>query len=422
MNRKPNAILILFRPLGPVYRANVRAMSDAARSLGHETVVIAPCGAELPHGPSETILLDAMDPSSVVDAARDLASRYELTRVFPLHEHEVRTAARIRQVLTIPGMTPAVAELFRDKNAMHDRARDHDIATPLHRCPQSIEDAANFAARVGYPVVVKPSDGAACADTHRVDSEEALRRLGPRLESIGISRYRIEEYVRGPQYHVDAMFQAGEPVYSVLSRYTYDVLSFRDEPGGTITRRFALSEGERQIVSESERLLRAFGLENGPAHVEFFLRDGQSPCLGEAAARIGGGSIVPSFSSGLGIHIPTEWVRIELDPAYEPGRPTGRFEVGTEYLTTRERGRIAAMSGAPDLLALDDVIDAGLFKSVGDLVLDPERSSDQVLGYYVCTGDSFDGIRSRFEETRARFDLEIHEVGDAAAHGGRVAR
>ncbi|GIJ79201.1 ATP-grasp domain-containing protein [Micromonospora phaseoli] len=402
------AILVVYRPAAGRYAAQFRSVVAAATGLGVRVVVLLPAGqpaAEAAGLPCYQADLD--DREAVRSAVREIVAGYPVERIFPLFEGDVLTAAFCRRDHDIPGLDPEQALTFRDKNVMHRRATELGVAVARSCRPDTRGAVEEFAAETGWPVVIKPYAGWACGDTYRVDSAEELARIWP-LFADSRHDYRVEEYVRGVEYHVDSLLRDGETVFEQLSRYTYSILEFRDEPGGTISRKHHLTSAERHVLAANATLLRGFGMRTGVAHVEFFLRDDGEVLFGEAAARAGGGSIVPAIAAGRGINLAGEWCRLELDPGHLPAATLGP-EIGTEYLCSDRFGRITAITSADELRALDSVLDADVWKSVGD-VLAPPTASNDVLGWYVCEGRDFDEVRARFKAIRDTFEVRTEPV------------
>ncbi|MFF6997870.1 ATP-grasp domain-containing protein [Streptomyces sp. NPDC008313] len=405
MNR---SILVVYRPAAGRYAAQFRAVVAAAADLGVRTVVLLPTGEQAPETDGlARYHADLEDTASVRAAVGRIVAEHRVERIFPLFEGDVLPAARCRRDHGIPGLTPDQALNFRDKNVMHRRAEELGVRVARSCRPDTVGTVARFADEVGYPVVVKPYAGWACGNTYRVDGREELDRV---WEEMGDDRheYRVEEFVRGTEFHVDSLFQDGEAVFEQLSQYTYSVLEYRDEPGGTISRKYGLSPGERGILELNAVVLRGFGLRTGVVHAEFFLLDDGSVVFGEAGARAGGGSIVPAIEAGRGINLAGEWCRLELDPDHRPAARPGP-EVGTEYLASGEYGRITAITSPDELKALDGVLDADVWKSAGDVLAPPTRSND-VLGWYVCEGSDFEDVRTRFKTVRDAFRVETEQA------------
>ncbi|MCH0540389.1 ATP-grasp domain-containing protein [Streptomyces sp. MUM 203J] len=398
------SVLVVYRPAAGRYTAQFRAVVDAAAGLGVRTVVLLPEGWEAPEAAElPRYHADLEDAASVRAAVGHIVAEHRIERIFPLFEGDVLPAARCRRDHGIPGLTPDEALNFRDKNVMHRRAEELGIRVARSVRPDTVGAVAEFAEEVGYPVVVKPYAGWACGDTYRVDDRGHLDAV---WREMGDDRheYRVEEFVSGAEYHVDALMQNGEIVFEQLSQYTYSVLEYADEPGGTISRKHGISEREQRILDLNAVVLRGFGMRTGVSHAEFFLRDDGEVVFGEAGARAGGGSIVPAVEAGRGINLAGEWCRLELDPSHRPAARLGP-EIGTEYLGSDKYGRITGISTREDLMTLDSVLDADVWKSVGDVLAPPTRSND-VLGWYVCEGTDFEDVRARFKTVRDAFRVE----------------
>ncbi|WP_328397940.1 ATP-grasp domain-containing protein [Streptomyces sp. NBC_00390] len=399
-----SSILVVYRPEAGRYAAQFHSVVAAATDLGVQTVVLLPTGWEAPEAEDlPTYQADLEDTASVRAAVDRIVTEHRIERIFPLFEGDVLAASRCRRDHGIPGLTPDEALNFRDKNVMHRRAEELGIRVARSVRPDTVGAVAEFAEEVGYPVVIKPYAGWACGSTYRVDGREDLDRV---WQEMGDDRheYRVEEFVSGTEFHVDSLLQNGEVVFEQLSQYTYSVLEYLDEPGGTISRKHNLSPREQRILDLNGEVLRGFGMRTGVSHAEFFLLDDGDVVFGEAGARAGGGSIVPAIEAGRGINLAGEWCRLELDENHRPAARTGP-EVGTEYLSSAKYGRITDISTPEDLTALESVLDADVWKSVGDVLAPPTRSND-VLGWYVCEGADFEDVRARFKTVRDAFHVE----------------
>ncbi|PWW58254.1 ATP-grasp domain-containing protein [Actinokineospora spheciospongiae] len=408
MNR---AVVVVYRPEGGRYRSQLRAVVAQAKRLGREPIALLPEGWSTAETRGLITYHADLDDEADATAAFDLVcAEHDVERVFPLFEGDVLPASRWRKKHGIPGLLPDQALNFRDKNVMHLRAEELGVRVARSCQPHTLGTVLQFADEVGFPVVVKPAAGWACGGTHRVDSEADLRRV---WGVVGDDRhhYRVEEFIHGAEYHVDVLVQDGQTRFEQLSKYTYSILDYRDEPGGTISRKYDLSPVERGILELNAVVLNGFELRTGVSHAEYFVRDDGEIVFGEAAARAGGGSIVPAIEAGCGINLAGEWCALELDPTHRPPTRLGP-EIGTEYLSTDQVGPIVSMSTRADLLAIDSVLDAQLWKQVGD-VLQPPTASNDVLGWYVCRGTGEEDIRGRFKTIRDRFVVRTGAVGQA---------
>src|SRR5260370_26297870 len=93
-------------------------------------------------------------------------------------------AARLREELGLPGLTVAQTVPFRDKERMKQLLDAAGLRTPWHTQARTVADLGSAARRVGYPLIVKPIDGAGSADTYRADSAAPLHSVLPLIPHV----------------------------------------------------------------------------------------------------------------------------------------------------------------------------------------------------------------------------------------------
>ena len=113
-----------------------------------------------------------VDEHALSEAIQRLSQRAQVDRLEATVEAHVMAAAHVRERLDIPGTTSRTAWLCRDKPAMKEAIRDHDIACAASSRVESPEDAHAFAEDTGYPLILKPLDGAGAAGTFKVHNTE----------------------------------------------------------------------------------------------------------------------------------------------------------------------------------------------------------------------------------------------------------
>src|SRR5439155_5862546 len=88
-------------------------------------------------------------------------------RVESMWEPAMLVAARIREALRIPGMSVEETAPFRDKGRMKEVLDAAGLRTPRHVRTKAAAGCRVSAERIGYPVIVKPTAGAASAATSK---------------------------------------------------------------------------------------------------------------------------------------------------------------------------------------------------------------------------------------------------------------
>lgn len=79
-------------------------------------------------------------------------------------ERDVLRSGLLRTFFNIKGQSYESAQAYRDKIIMKDYVNKYDIKVPKHSRANSILDIFSFIRKNGYPVVIKPSQGAGATD------------------------------------------------------------------------------------------------------------------------------------------------------------------------------------------------------------------------------------------------------------------
>jgi biotin carboxylase len=293
------------------------------------------------------------EESDYLEAATHAARRRRVTRVVALEEHDVLTAARVREWLCLPGLGSTAACRFHDKLAMRARAREAGVPQPDFVRLLNGEGVAEFLRGVPPPWMLKPRVGASAMGVKRMYAADEVWRAAEELDRRERSAERapshlLERYVPGAVYHVDTLVAAGRVVFANVSRYgapPFDVTRGGVSTSHTVRRG---SADERRLLALNKKVLTGFGFEGGTTHAEFIKgEDGQFYFL-EVAARVGGAHTVEMVEAATGVNLWREWARIELageGRPYEP--PKARADYGGIAITL-------AREEWPDTSSYDD--------------------------------------------------------------------
>jgi hypothetical protein len=157
------------------------------------------------------------DDDAVLAALHGLSRQCPFDRVECLWEPYMLLAARIRTSFGLPGMTVAQTLPFRDKERMKRVLDAAGFRTPHHASATTVAGVWEAAARIGYPIIVKPIAGAGSADTYRVDSGAQLAEVLPALRHV--PEVSVEEFVDGEELTVDTVCAGGEILFENVMWY-----------------------------------------------------------------------------------------------------------------------------------------------------------------------------------------------------------
>ena len=153
----------------------------------------------------------------VAAVVRELARRTPVDAVECLWEPYMLLAARLREELGLPGLTVAQTVPFRDKERMKQLLDAAGLRTPWHTQARTVADVWAAAERVGYPLIVKPIDGAGSADTYRADSAAELDSVLPMIRHVPL--VSVEEFIDGEEFTYDTICAGGQILFENICQY-----------------------------------------------------------------------------------------------------------------------------------------------------------------------------------------------------------
>jgi biotin carboxylase len=138
---------------------------------------------------------DVLDVEQLAGAVEEVARRLGgVDCLFAAYEQLQVPLAVVRERFGIDGMSSEAARNFRDKARMKELFDAAGLPCARHARVTGADDAWRFVEANGYPVVLKPLEGAGAKSTFRVDTDEqlqeALHLAPPPLPHRGAHRRR----------------------------------------------------------------------------------------------------------------------------------------------------------------------------------------------------------------------------------------
>ncbi|UUN26971.1 acetyl-CoA carboxylase biotin carboxylase subunit family protein [Streptomyces sp. FIT100] len=277
-------------------------VSYVVDALGEEGVLAAPSTIA-----SLVRVDDVNDFASLRAAVLKITEHVgSVDQLIALSEFTLEIAARVREDLGLPGPTPAEVAVYRDKVRMKQVLAEAGVRVPRFAACEDAERSRAFAASCGYPVIVKPVDGAASIGVHRVDDEAALAQLLPTLD---LGRYEVEEFVEGAVYHVDGFVDEHARIrFQAVSRYVNDCLAFgTGSPLGSV---IVQRSGLRNRIEEfAGRCVSALGMSTTPFHLELFVTPSDELVFLEIGGRVGGSEVPHLLNKLFDVNLFETWLR-----------------------------------------------------------------------------------------------------------------
>lgn len=213
------------------------------------------------------------DEQALLDAVRRVQAREWVDRLEATIEAHILPTARVREAATIPGTSARTALLCRDKTLMKAFLREHGVPCAQSSAVSSPDEARAFARAVGYPIILKPRDGAGAAGTYRVDNDQELELA---IRKTGIHQghsVAAEEFIEGHEGFYDTLTVGGEVTHEFISHYYPNVLEAMRtrwiSPQIVVTNRTD-APGYDELKAMGRRVVEAMGIGTSGTHMEWF--------------------------------------------------------------------------------------------------------------------------------------------------------
>ena len=287
----------------------------------------------------------------VAATVRDLARQLRIDLVECLWEPYMILAARLREELGLPGLTVQQTLPFRDKEQMKQLLDAAGLRTPWHVAAGTVADVWAAAERVGFPLIVKPIDGAGSADTYRADSAADLDAILPMVRHV--PQVSVEEFIDAEEFTYDTICAGGRVLFENICQYHPRPLLTKmhewispitmalrdlDEPG---------LQGGRELGAA---VLRVLGFRDGFTHMEWYRKAEGEVVFGEIGARPPGARTVDVMNYATDTDLFAAWAHA-VTHGRIPQPVERRYNAASVFKRASGAGRITRYEGLDQLLA-----------------------------------------------------------------------
>ena len=200
------------------------------------------------------------------------------------NEYWLERDAKLRTEFHITtGFNEEDIQKVKYKSAMKAYYAKAGVPTARYHIVDRYEDAASFAAEVGYPVVVKPDNGVGASHTYRLGNEDELKNFFATKDD---TRYIMEEMVKGYVRTYDGIIDwDGNPLFeigNVTPSCLMDVVNTGDN-----SIYYIVKELPEKLREMGRKTVEAFGVKGRFVHLEYFVLTEDQAGLGKAGDFVG---------------------------------------------------------------------------------------------------------------------------------------
>ncbi len=429
MEHVPRLALVL-----PTASYRAAELLEAAARLGVDVLVVSERRqAFASRRPERFLEVDLEDPDSAAEA---IVAAGDVSGVLSVDDQGLLTAAVAAQRLGLRHSDPAAVAATRDKVAMRrllDAAhvpQPEFAVVPVSAAHESGDGAegvavAAAAARLGYPVVVKPPTLSGSRGVIRADDEPGAALAAGRARAVlrqagepASTPLLVESFVPGREIALEGLLRNG--VLEVLA--IFDKPDPLDGPFFEETIYVTPSRLPTWTQAQAREVLgaacRAIGLREGPVHAEARVREdaqsGEAEGEGEVvvievAARTIGGRCAKAlrFATGASLDELVVAHALGIDAPRLPEREGSA--AGVLMIPIPQSGRLAGVDGVDDVRAMPGVSGVELTIPRGSIVQAlPE--GDRYLGFVFARAASPEGVETTLRAAKAMLTVRVEPV------------
>ena len=252
-----------------------------------------------------------VDEGRLHEVVRGLQQHLEIHRLEATVEAHVMAAAQVREACGIPGTSERTAFLCRDKPAMKDVLRQAGIRCAASTAARSGDDVRQFAAEVGFPLVLKPAAGAGASGAERVNAPDELSEAAIARSGVDHgAEIAVEEFVEGHEGFYDTISIDGHVAMEFATHYYPNVLEAMRtrwiSPQFVATNRIDGEPGYDEVKQMGRAVIAALGIGTSATHMEWFAGP-KGLYFSEIGCRPPGVRCWDLYAAGNDIDIYREW-------------------------------------------------------------------------------------------------------------------
>lgn len=302
--------------LSPSFPPNYIHFSRALKEAGAEVLGLGDTAYELLPSELKNWLTeyykvdDLHNYDSLIKALGYFTHKYGKINGIDAHnEYWLETEARLRTDFNIPGIQSAMLDDIKKKSEMKKIFMRAGLFVARGRVIHEIEDARNFIAEVGFPVVAKPNAGVGAAGTFKIHNNQELQDY---FENIPAIEYIFEEFIEGTIFSFDGLVDhEGNLLYYNALRNERGVMETVNED--THIYIISLRDIPDDLIEAGKKVIKAFNYRGRFFHFEFFRKENGELIALEVNMRPPGGFTTDMWNFASDIDIYRVWAEMVVN-------------------------------------------------------------------------------------------------------------
>ncbi|MGK5533446.1 ATP-grasp domain-containing protein [Streptomyces sp. URMC 129] len=406
-------LLMIESWVGSMSRLLPRAIGEAGhrftfltRDLHHYLRAAPPPAPHPLLAAANVLTADTNDTAALTAYAGKLHDVLRFDGVISSCDYYLPAVAHVARHLGLPGPAPDAVDAACRKDVTRRVLAEAGVPGPEHAVCRDWPETAAAAARIGYPLVIKPVDLCAGMFVREVADERALAEAYKALGDFPVNArgqrrapvVLLEELLTGPEFSVETVSYEGTcHVVGVTDKSVGGAPAFI-ETGHMFPAALA-PDTARRIADTAVAALTALGLDQVVAHTEIKLTD-DGPRVVEVNPRPAGNRITELVRHVTGVDLPVAAVDVALGrrPDLTP-HDTGVRSAAIGFLLPEQAGELAGFDGAEAAAEAPGLRELDLARP--GRAVRPAASNNDYLGHAMVTAEEAGAARGRVEAVLA---------------------
>ncbi len=342
---------------------------------------------------------DPLDEVACAAKVEELVKTMKIDGVITFWENAVPLAATLAQRFGWVGNTAQAALNARNKYLTRQTLENAKLSKyqPAWALIKSHTDLEKAAARIGFPLVLKPAWGVKSQFVVKLDSLDEAKKafdyiktnMTPAFDPIYKSGTDIlaEEYLDGAEIDVDLLVQGGEVKFHAFTDNFPTKEPFFIETGDAMPSRHEAKD-LADVLKMAKEVLAALGLTSGALHLEAKITPTGVKLI-ELNARMGGDYLYDWIKTVWETDIIEEASKIAVGFPSQPKRlKEPRCHLVGRYLIPEHSGVVVGVKLPQEKADPVKVHDISVQKEPGDAALVPPEGFE-TMGWVIGRGDTY---------------------------------
>lgn len=252
------------------------------------------------HVGENKVYIQSLSFENIIGIAKEIHPNY----IACMSEEYFFDIARVRELLSISGMSIRTSKKLSDKSIMNQIAMERGLDTPNTKQLNNKDSYYTLSQTLGTEsIFIKPTSKTGSFETYKISSEKEYRQFLNR-KKLEINQYIAQEFILGDLYHSEMVVSKGKVKFLHSRKYSSPNadMVFHQKP--LFSSEISHKQTKQLIEEASLKLVNVFGMENGIYHNEFFLKDNKALFL-ETNARAPGIGLNYMYEQMLGVSLET---------------------------------------------------------------------------------------------------------------------